>query len=304
MEKNKWLYLSGLIVVLLVALFIINKDKFIKSEAEKQREVITAVQKEDLGKLKEYIDKNYSLTFLSKEGFTPLELALNERSIATAKLLLENGADINKKSTTSLYVQILSMLDNYQQIGKNPDYQKMMDNHIELLKIAHNKNLSNIQATDTYGNTALHSAAISGHPQIIKYVIQLGAKPTVTNKEYETPLMLAVKEGQIQAVQVLYPYYDKKLDIDKEGNTLLYSAAMNGREDILQLLLKKSKGEINSKNNEGKTAVIIAAEYGYSMIVEILLRNGADSEIKSNEGKTALDYAKKWKHKEIINLLK
>ena len=79
----------------------------------------------------------------------------------------------------------------------------------------------------------------------------------------------------MKAVRVLFDYYDKKLDKDAEGNSLLYSAAMNGREVTLRLLLKKDKEEINSKNNEGKTALIIAAEYGYTKIVEILLQNGA-----------------------------
>ena len=217
---------------------------------------------------------------------------------------MENGADINEKSTTPLYVQITFMLDNYQQIGKNQNYQQTMSDWLKLLQIANDKKMGDIQATDEYGNTALHRVAALGHPDIIKSMIQLGAKPTVTNNNHETPLMLAVKEGQNEAVRVLFDYHDKKLDRDAEGNTLLFSAAMNGREDTLRFLLKKDKEEINSKNNEGKTALIIAAEYGYTKIVEILLHNGADAALKSKEGKTALDYAKKWKHKEIIIILK
>ena len=304
MKKNKWLYLSGLIIAVFVALFIINKDQLLKSDQEKQGEIIDAIQNEDINKLKEYIDKKYTLTFVSKEGYTPLELALNQRSLAIASLLLKNGADINEQSTTPLYVQITFMLDNYQQIGKNQNYQQTMNDWLKLLHIANDKKMGDIQATDEYGNTALHRVAALGHPDIIKSMIQLGAKPTVTNNNHETPLMLAVKEGQNEAVQVLYDYHDKKLDRDAEGNTLLFSAAMNGREDTLRLLLRKDKEEINSKNNEGKTALIIAAEYGYTKIVEILLHNGADVALKSKEGKTALDYAKKWKHKEIINILK
>lgn len=304
MKKNKWLYLSGIIAVVLVAVFIINKDKFIKTEAEKQQEVITAIQKEDLGKLKEYIDKNYPLNFVAKEGYTPLELALNQRSLSIATLLLKNDADINQKATTPLYVQMMFMLDNYLQIGESPDYQNIMDAHITLLHVANDTKAGDIQDTDEYGNTALHRAASVGHPKMIKALIELGAKPTATNKQHETPLMLAVKEGQMEAVHVLYTYYDQKLDRDDEGNTLLYSAAMNGREDTLRFLLKESKAELNLTNEVGKTALIIAAEYGYPNIVKILLKSGANTKLKSKEGKTALDYAKKWKHKEIISLLK
>ena len=77
-----------------------------------------------------------------------------------------------------------------------------------------------------------------------------------------------------------------------------------GEKKSLKYLLKESKEEINDQNLEGKTALIIAAEYGYTNIVEILLQNGADAGIKSNEGKIALDYAIDWEHQEIIHLLK
>ena len=66
-------------------------------------------------------------------------MALNQRSLAIATLLLENGADVNKKSTTPLYVQITFMLDNYRQIGKNQNYQETMNDCIKLLKIANDK---------------------------------------------------------------------------------------------------------------------------------------------------------------------
>lgn len=303
MKKNKWLYLSGIIAVVLVAVFIINKDKFIKTEAEKQQEVIAAIQKKDIIKLKEYIDKNYSLNFVSKEGYTPLELALNQRSLSIATLLLKNDADINPKATTPLYVQMMFMLDNYFQIGESSDYPNIMNAHIKLLHVANDIQAGDIQATDEYGNTALHRAAALGHPKMIKALIELGAKPTATNKQHETPLMLAVKEGQMEAIHVLYTYYDQKFDQDDEGNTLLYSAAMNGHEETVRLLLKKSKEEINRKNDAGKTALMIAAEYGYPEIVKQLLQAEADPALKSKEGKTALVYAKKWKHKEIISLL-
>ena len=79
---------------------------------------------------------------------------------------------------------------------------------------------------------------------------------------------------------------------------------MNGRIDVLDYLLQKSKNEINRLNNDGKTALMIASEYGYTMIVKILIGNGADSSLKSIEGKSALQYAQDWNHEEIIHLLK
>ena len=302
MSKNKWIYIGGAILILLIVLVSINKERFFKSDEEKQSEIITAIQNEDIDKLKEYMDKKYPLTFLSKEGYTPLEMALNQRAFPIVTLLLKNDAGVNEKAAP-LYVQIVSKLDDYQQIGESPNYQKTIKTYINLLKIASEKQAAGINDRDEYGHTALHYAARLGHPDIIKYLIQLGAEPVAVNKDKETPLMLAVKAGQTQAVQILYAYYDQKLDRDIEGNSLLISAAMNGRKEALTYLLKESKAEINAQNLVGKTALIIAAEYGYKEIVAVLLQNGADPLIKSKEEKMALEYARQWEHQDIVSLL-
>ncbi|WHY84890.1 ankyrin repeat domain-containing protein [Neobacillus novalis] len=306
MKKTKWLVLIGIILVIVFAILLINKAGWFqgKSEEEKQNDIISAIDNNDTNKINKFIKNKYPLNFISNEGFTPFETALNDRSLESAILLLENGAKINDKSSTPLFVQIVANMYDYQVSEEGPEYQKELNSYKTLLKIASKNKLNNINATNELGNTTLHIAALKGHPEIIKYIIGLGSEPTGRNKAKETPLLIAAKAGNLEAVQLLYQYHNENLDKDNEGNNIFYSAAMNGRKDIVDNLLLESKEGLNDKNAVGKTALIIAAEYGYTDIVKMLLNNGADPSLKSSEGKTALEYALHWNHEEIIKLLK
>ena len=173
--------------------------------------------------------KNTRLILSLDQGITPLEMALNQRSLPIITLLLESGAKVNKESTP-LFIRIVSNLDNFYQIGESPSYHETISDFLKLLKLAHQQKENNINATDEYGNTALHIAALLGHVGIVNELIELGAEPTTTNNDKETPLMVAVKAGQVKVTLALYKYFDSELDRDNEGNSPLYAAAMNGKK--------------------------------------------------------------------------
>lgn len=306
MKYSKLIIFGIIIMVVLILLLAIKTGLFEgKSKSEKQSEIITTIHRNDTKKLKKLIDDGYPINFISKEGFTPLETALNDRAFESTIILLKNKAYINKKSPFPLFVQIVSTLSEYDQINADSsNYKKIITTYKSILKLALSNKSNNINAKNQLGNSALQLAASTGHPEIIKYLLDNGSNPITKNNIKETPLLIAIKAGNIMAVKQLYKYHKETLDIDNEGNEIFYSAAMNGRTDVLRYLLQESKEDINSQNKEGKTALIIAAEYGYTDIVKLLLDNGANMLIKSNEGKTALDYATKWNHSEIEKLLK
>ncbi|NRD76012.1 ankyrin repeat domain-containing protein [Bacillus sp. BRMEA1] len=288
------------IIVLLIFQGVFNG----KSKEEKEKELINAIHQNDTARIHKMIDQKYPLNFLSKDGLTPLETALNDRSLESAVILLKNGAETNNKIHLPLFVQIVSTLDDYSHSVGDPYYPRTIKETINLLKLASKNKGNNINATNDMGNTALQMTAITGNPDIIRYLLQLGSNPMIKNKTEETALLIAAKAGNLEAVKVLYKYHHSNVDIDNEGNSLIYGAAMNNKLEVISYLLKQDKSGINVQNNEGKTALMISAEYGFPEIVKVLLQNGASPALKSKEGKTALDYAMHWKHEEIIKLLK
>ena len=303
MNKTKTISLIISIITISIMVSILIFVFSGKSQEDKQKELVNAIQQNNITQIKKMVEQNYPLNFLTKDGLTPLETALNDHSLETAAILLKNGAKTNKKVPMPLFVQIVSVLEDYRESIGDPKYPKQIKEIKNLLKLASQDKANNINAKNDMGNTALQIAAMSGHPDIIRYLLQLGSDPDVTNKYQETPLLIAVKAGQLEAVKLLYPYHNRKLDRDYNGNGLISSAAMDHQSEVLQYLLQQDKSGINDQNRDGKTALMISAEYGFTDIVKLLLQNGANPALKSKEGKTALDYALHWKHEDIIKLL-
>jgi len=60
---------------------------------------------------------------------------------------------------------------------------------------------------------------------------------------------------------------------------------------------------INSRDDRGSTAMIIASYYNHTAVIKILIQWGADLELKDNLGNTALMGASFKGHKETVSLL-
>uniref|UniRef100_A0A2N9EWA6 PGG domain-containing protein n=1 Tax=Fagus sylvatica TaxID=28930 RepID=A0A2N9EWA6_FAGSY len=118
------------------------------------------------------------------------------------------------------------------------------------------KNISLAYKKDKEGMSALHISAKEGRVNVIRtlftkcpYTFEL-----LDNKR-RTALHLAVESGDIDAVEI---FLKKKVsqDIineqDEEGNTPLHLAAINGRYEILTMLVDEGKVDKWAINKEGK----------------------------------------------------
>ena len=84
---------------------------------------------------------------------------------------------------------------------------------------------------------------------------------------------------------------------DEEGQTPLIIAVCNRQLDVINLLLSHG-AQINAVDNEGKTALIHAITPGGDSgdpaddLVKLLIEKKADIEVKNERGKTALFFGK------------
>lgn len=88
---------------------------------------------------------------------------------------------------------------------------------------------------------------------------------------------------------------------DGGGNTLLMIAAWSGRANAVKRL--RSEVPIDSTNKQGQTALMLAAMNGHRDIVVDLLESRADVFIKDREGRTAAALAGGKGHIDIVELL-
>jgi hypothetical protein len=83
--------------------------------------------------------------------------------------------------------------------------------------------------------------------------------------------------------------------------TGLHLAAYFGANNVVQFLLDKQ--DPNVKDSNQRTPLLWAAQYGYEVIIKLLLEKGADLESKDNDGQTPLSSAAQYGHEAVIKLL-
>ena len=94
------------------------------------------------------------------------------------------------------------------------------------------------------------------------------------------------------------------LDICKGKENALTFATHYGNYNVVEFLIKEYYFDINSKDLAGDTALIVAIKNDQAQIMQLLLELGADKSMKDSKGKTAYDYAVERGFAELAELLK
>ena len=61
-------------------------------------------------------------------------------------------------------------------------------------------------------------------------------------------------------------------------------------------MIAEANADLNLADNDGKTALMLAAEFGSSEAVSVLIQKGANINQRDNQGNTALTYAENSKN--------
>ncbi|MBD3892550.1 MAG: ankyrin repeat domain-containing protein [Hydrogenophaga sp.] len=106
----------------------------------------------------------------------------------------------------------------------------------------------------------------------------------------ETALMMAALRGHLPLVRRLI---ERGAAVNQPGWTALHYAASSDAPqsiDIVRLLLEQ-QALINAESPNRSTPLMMAALYGQSSVVQLLLMRGANPLLKNEQGLTAIDFA-------------
>ncbi|KAG8826865.1 hypothetical protein FRC19_006984 [Serendipita sp. 401] len=162
---------------------------------------------------------------------------------------------------------------------------------------------------DEDGHTALHWAAAMGCIRVVKLLVSAGADVFKVNKAGQTALMRSVMFANNYDIRKFAELYEMlhrtSLNIDSYNRTVLHHiadlalskgkihAARYYMETVLVRLAdypKEMSDIINFQDEDGETALTMAARCRSKRMVKVLLDHGADPFIKNKDQKSAEDY--------------
>lgn len=155
---------------------------------------------------------------------------------------------------------------------------------------------SNPNSRDSDGSTALHWAGWMKAHAIFVALLEAGADPTLANARGETVLEWALRGGDLAILSTLLTMPrniaggDLVATKNAHGGQAVHIAAEEGSCEALSALALRG-GDLNARDNRGKTPLMCAAHRNHPVAVQWLLRHGADPHLQDSERATCMHYA-------------
>jgi ankyrin repeat protein len=187
-------------------------------------------------------DAKYNANFYidSSRNPSPLIAALGGGNTAIVKMLLENGADVNKTNKYAVYPIHLAI---FKALG----VEEGLDNVSILIQYG-----ADINSMDRKGYTPLHVASQEGEVEVVKFLIDKRANINAVDHRGRTPLHLVAEDGFIDVVKLLM-YAGADISVrDESGITALDLAREAGHTEIADAIIAEDMIRLENRNKAGR----------------------------------------------------
>jgi ankyrin repeat protein len=282
---------------------IYSTDSFVERAKNNDMEIITL-----------FVEQGMEVSNPDVQDMTALSYASANKNMNMVKVIVEDGKGLRQEDlNNSLWIAVAA---GYQDIACY-----LIDKGAD------------VKYADYRGTNLL---AVSPVAELTRYLLEKGADVNRADDDGVTPLMAVATELKVDEnirVEIIKVLLEHGADPNASNNagTLLSQTRNYGRREIEKLLKEAGAKEIvtwesflngvqrndlttvkymlddgiyiNAQNNQGETALIIAARNGYVDMVKLLVRHKIDINIKDNNNKTALDVARENGRNSIALLL-
>ncbi len=201
-----------------------------------------------------------------------LKPAIRNRSFDVARVLLENGADVNSSGAMTPVL-----------------YGAVESGHQDAVLFAMSAGAALDAVHGVTGNTALHLAASSGEVDIVRILLNGGVNPNLVSFSGSTPLSLACVSGDDEVVELLLAAGADPNLFGGNASSALYLVAPY--PDLVERLLEVGADPSYVHPLNGLSVLHAAARAGNDESIALLVERGVDVDIKDNAGRTPLFFA-------------
>ena len=245
-----------------------------------------AIEHNNIDTISALVQSPYQLNCVQKllAHEIPIHLACEESTAEVVDVLIQYGADVNRKHNGMTPLMVACKRGHYGIVQ-------------HLLKTQN----VNVNAQNSNGLTALHFSVQSNSVEIVRNLLLKGADPNIAITS--TPLITACASSNLQIVKELLK---AKADVngqDEDGTTALYMASSKGHFGIVKKLLSSDANPNIFVKGTKWTPLIVASANGHIDVVKSLLKAKADTHYQDVYGKTALHAAVQHNHVDIVNVL-
>ena len=177
-------------------------------------------------------------------------------------------------------------------LGRNCLHVAALYGHLNLCKTLINKHNFDVHMADENGWTALHYSARNGSYELVTFFVDMGTDIYAKDNFCKNFLHIAADYGNLDLCEIIVDEHNfDVLMTDNDGCTALHHSARNGSYELVTFFVDIGT-DINLEDNLGRNCLHFAALYGHLNLCKILVdTHNFDVHFTDNNGCTALHYS-------------
>ena len=277
-------------------------------DMNKTKKIFAAIINPNLEELDKLIREGYNINCTDPKGRTPLMIAAFKGHVEIIRLLLDNGAIINRISADGQTAIKLA-----EKSGNRTAYNIILRKIEKTIKEANNSNTYISETIVKSNDDKLNQDTLNNDvdentlKSIDNDVDDFNDKSTKENQIFQSAkssskIMMFFYSLILFSLIISFDNFINKPKTQEQLNNELVEAIKSGNTISVKSLLKEG-ANVNYQSYKGYTPLILSAIYGKTNILNILIDAGANPNINDQNGQSPLAHSLINKNNDCIKIL-